>query len=193
VRLLIFLGVAVALTGCSQTTGPAPSPTITGGSTPIVYGPAPNDCPSSEQPAQVSPFASPVIGHAPLWAMGFVASIPAPVPHARFPASQHGIPYKVYWVMLAGNKDTVHVVIKDVRTGTAATILTGRDATVEAIFDPARPDVVEPTPGSGEPTVLGFPSSVAISRPGCYEIRASWASGEWHSIFAAGTNGRISN
>jgi hypothetical protein len=191
-RPFIFVAVAVPLLACSsaQLGGPSPTPAITSSSTVIVYGPAPTDCPLSQQPTHVSPFTGPVIGHAPLWALGFVATSPAPVPYSRFPAGPNGVPFKVYWVMLAGSADAVHVTITEMASGASAMIMTSSSATFEAVFDPTHPDVVEPTPSSGEPATIGYPSSVAISRPGCYEIHASWRSGEWRSVFAAGTNGR---
>jgi hypothetical protein len=138
----------------------------------------------------VSPVNGPVVGQAPLWATGFEAAEPAPVLTHRGPRDTKGIPFKVFWVMAPGAKTPVRVTITETRTATAAWISWGQDASATvATFDPARTQVIA-SPTAGEAGGwIGFPSSVSIPRPGCYEIEASWPGGKWKQTFAAGTNG----
>lgn len=188
-RGMVLLAVATILMACysEATTQPTPSPSIQ-----IVYGPAPTNCPESPQPANVSPFATPVLGRAPLWATGFASVKPAPVPTQKFPPGPKGVAFKVLWLMLkdAGEPVSVHIAITDISSGALAWITASGTEGTEVVFDPAKSEVVEPAPGSNQAIVMGYPSSVAITHPGCFEIHASWVSGDWRSIFAAGTTGR---
>ena len=193
-RLVLLVVASTTLLSCTpqETSRPVSSPTPMA-STQIVYGPAPTNCPSGLQPEILSPSMPPVLGRAPLWATGFARMNPAPVPRSRFPPSPRGVGFKVYWVMLkgTGEEPPVHVTVTDISSRSSAWFtFAGRSEGIEAVFDPAHP-AVEASPDSAEPRALGWPSTVSITHPGCYEIRASWSSGEWRTVFAAGTNGRV--
>ena len=187
-----LVGLAVMATACSAESSvrsPSPSPTAVSTSIQVTYGPAPKDCPESPQPKLVSPFSNPVVGQAPLWAGGFEPGTPAPLLTHRGPREAMGIPFKV-WVMAPGSKTVVQVTITETRTATAAWISQAADSSGStATFDPTRTNVVSSPTASDAGGVIGFPSSVSIARPGCYEIEASWPGGQWKQIFAAGTNG----
>jgi hypothetical protein len=101
-----------------------------------------------------------------------------------------GIPFKVFWVMAPGSKTAVQVTISETRTATSAWIsqAAGSSGTT-ATFDPARTNVISSPTAGDAGGAIGFPSTVSIARPGCYEIEASWPGGKWTQIFAAGTNG----
>ena len=180
------------LVACSQIPSAQATPQRLASGSQIVYGPAPTDCPSGLQPETIAPFKVPVIGKPPLWASGFAADVPAPVPATRYPLTPHGIPFKVFWLTLSSaTSSAIRVSIMETTTRSLAWIATNRGEGTEAVFDPAKPDQVEAPVTPGQPEALGYPSTVAITRPGCYEIHAYSVSAEWRSVFAAGTNGRL--
>ena len=186
-----LVGLAVMVAACSGASSvPSPTPTAMSTSILVTYGPAPKDCPASPQPRPVSPSVGPVVGQAPLWALGFEPAEPAPVLTHRGPRDTMGIPFKVFWVMAPGSKTTVQVTITETRTATSAWISQAADSSgTTATFDPARTNVISSPTAGDAGGAIGFPSSVSIARPGCYEIEASWQGGKWTQIFAAGTNG----
>jgi hypothetical protein len=135
----------------------------------------------------VSPFSNPVIGQAPLWAIGFEPGTRAPFLSHHGVSEAKGIPFKVFWVMAPGSNTVVQVTITETRTATAAWISWDDTSGTVATFNPAHTQVISSPTAGDVGGVIGFPSSVDIARPGCYEIDASWNGGKWSQIVAAGT------
>jgi len=142
----------------------------------------PTDCATVGSPQQLNPAFGPGIGGNPIWIIAASTTI-----HVGFgdgtlrgvTYTDHGWSVKVLWVVDPNFNGQIQVSGGLLDTEHPLWMQFGGPPVKSAVLDPTK----APTGAGGWP---GFPSYLFIPTAGCYFITASWASGHWRLVVAAG-------
>jgi hypothetical protein len=152
---------------------------------PPLLGPVPQNCPLGPTPQHVFSDVGPVLGHLPVWAIGFDG------PHAvvrlssYFTYTQYGWTWKILWRVSDSSPSPITLQAGPLGNRPLLWFQIGdQNPTVSPTLAPVTPDPAYLTVTNAPWT--DFPSYFFIPKAGCYYLEAHWRGGSWRITFAAG-------